>query len=160
VAADHPCSNEAFVRAAFANANGAHINGLYDGSASPKDAIDNIAERLASRTSRFDVVVLGMGNDGHTASWFPHAKGLGSALESDRSVCAVTAIKSDVTGDEVERVTLTLSAIRDARLVILMMAGDAKSAAYAKALEAGPVDEMPVRAILRARPDMWVCWAP
>lgn len=158
---DHARSNEAFVRHAFAAADGVSITGLYNAAASPAAGLAEIAVRLDARLKKsFDVVILGMGEDGHTASWFPHAQGLAHALDSKNRVCAITAQKNAVTGDEAERMTLTLSAIRDARLIILMTAGESKRKAFESALQSGPVEDMPVRAIMRARPDMWVCWAP
>lgn len=160
VGADHPRSNEAFIRNAFAKADGVQIKGLYNGAPTPGDGELAIAEALEARKAPFHIVVLGMGPDGHTASWFPHAQGLDQALGTDRPVCAVTAQRSDVTGEETERMTLTLSAVRSADLIVLMMTGDDKRAAFQKALEEGPVEDAPVRAILRARPDLWVCWSP
>lgn len=160
VSIEHPRSNEAFVREAFGKADGAQILGLYTGASSPARGVEQSAQTLNARRRPFDAVILGMGDDGHTASWFPKAEGLDAALSGEKRVCAVTARKSDVTGEEVERMTLTLSAIKDARVIILMIAGASKRLAFEQALEDGPVEEMPVRAILRARPDLWVCWAP
>ena len=157
---NHPRSNEAFALKAFAAADEVSITGLFNGAASPHEAIEPVAARLEERGKPFDAVVLGMGGDGHTASWFPHARGLDEALTSKASVCAIEAKPSDVTGEEVDRMTLTLSAIKDARLIVLLLAGAAKRAAFEKACEPGPIEDMPVRAILRTRPDMWVCWAP
>ncbi|HXI87949.1 MAG TPA: 6-phosphogluconolactonase [Parvularculaceae bacterium] len=154
-------SNEKFIREALLKekAAGARFRGLYNGAATPKDGLAGCEKMLASRRKPFDVVLLGMGEDGHTASWFPHADGLGDALASSGQVAAIRARKSAVTGPFLDRMTLTLSAIRDARLLILMMAGDEKRATFARALEEGPIEEMPVRAVLRARPDLWACWS-
>ena len=160
VPADHPRSNEAFIRRAFSAADNVPITGLYNGAATPRDGAVDANKILGEYKSPFDAVVLGMGDDGHTASWFPHAEGLETALGGSEPVCAIRAEKSDVTGEEVDRITLTLSAIKDARIIILLIAGEAKRDAFERAREPGPVEEMPVRAIMRERPDMWVCWAP
>lgn len=160
VPAGHPRSNETFVRQAFNAASDAEVVGLFDGGACPQDSVEAVAKTLGVRGAPFDAVILGMGEDGHTASWFPHADGLSEALTSAAPVCAVRARKSDITGEEVDRMTLTLSAISDARFVILVITGAGKRETFEKAMMDGPVDDMPVRAILRSRPDMWVCWAP
>ncbi len=156
---DHPRSNEAFIRKSFRGAPD-DIVGLYLEGACPEDAVRDVERRIVARSRDFDVVILGMGADGHTASWFPHARGLDVALSSDQPVCAIHAQKSDVTGEETARMTLTLSAVRGARRLFLLIAGEEKRMAFEKAREPGPVEEMPVRAILNARPDIWICWAP
>jgi len=160
VPADHPRSNEAFIRKAFVAADGVNITGLYNGAISPQVGTVDIAGSLDQLRKPFDVVVLGLGEDGHTASWFPHADGLDDALNGVNKVTTIKAQKSAVTGDEIDRITLTLAAVKDAKIIILLIAGDDKRKAFEKALEPGAIEDMPVRAILRARPDMWVCWAP
>lgn len=160
VPTDHPRSNETFVRNAFANADGANITGLYNGAASPQAGVAGIAVDLAKLGEPFAAVILGMGDDGHTASWFPHAEGLDAVLTSADRVCAISAKQSEITGEEVDRMTLTLAAIKDAPLIVLLLAGESKRSTFEEALKDGPVEDMPVRAILRTRPDMWVCWAP
>lgn len=156
---DHPRSNEASIRKAFAAADGVRIDGLFNGAPTAADGLAG-AEMLLDARKPFDAVILGMGDDGHAASWFPHAEGLDDALSGDSLVAAVRARRTAVTGEEVERLTLTLRAIRTARLIILMMAGETKRATFEKAVRTGPVEDMPVRAIMQARPDLWACWAP
>ena len=155
-------SNESFVRETLAigAAEKVKVVGMWRDLASPAAALGEVEEAFAAGRRPFDVVLLGMGPDGHTASWFPHADGLDEALHSEAQLCAVTAKPSDVVGDFRQRMTLTLKAIADARFICLMIAGEAKRATFEEAAAGGDVETMPVRAILERRPDLWVAWAP
>ena len=136
------------------------ITSLYTETPTPHEGLEEIEGRLQKLQTPFDVVVLGMGNDGHTASWFPHAEGLDDALSSPQLVSAILAQKSEITGDHLYRMTMTLSAIRSARHIIMLITGEQKRDTLEKARTKGAIEDMPVRAIFGARPDMWVCWAP
>lgn len=159
----HPASNEGFVRRSLVKdrASSARFVGLWGAAQNAEAGAIDANIRIGALVRPFEVVILGIGVDGHTASWFPQAQGLAAALgDSAPTVVAVKAKRSAATGDHVERLTLSLRAIRDARLVVLMMTGEDKRRAFAQACGEGGVDDMPVRAILRARPDIWACWAP
>lgn len=75
---------------------------------------------------RFDLVLLGLGDDGHTASLFP-----GSAVEMVGSTAAVTA---DYQGRPANRVTLTPQVFNAARRVVFLVVGEGKSPALASVL--------------------------
>jgi 6-phosphogluconolactonase len=75
---------------------------------------------------RFDVVLLGLGEDGHTASLFP-----GSTVEAEEPVLAVSA---DYQGRPAGRVTLTPAVINDARHVIFLITGAGKAEAVYQTL--------------------------
>lgn len=157
-----PGSNETFVRDTLACNKAADIAiaGLYRPDCTAQDAAARVASDVRDIASQIDVLHLGMGPDGHTASWFPGAIGLDHALSTQTCVAAIQAEKSDVTGDLTQRMTLTLAAVKTAKTVVLMLTGTQKRKVLEQALQAGPVEALPVRAILRARPDMWVCWSP
>ncbi len=155
-------SNEKFVRGALGvnAAKAINIVGMWRDALTHSEAETQIDTELKNQTRPFAAVILGMGNDGHTASWFPHAQGLETALQSDKRACAVTAKPSDVVGVHRERMTMTLAAIEDARFICLLLSGAKKRTVFEQACSDGPVEEMPVRAILDRRPDIWVCWSP
>lgn len=89
---------------------------------------------------RLDLVLLGLGEDGHTASLFP-----GSPLlaERERLVAPATAAYQD---RPAERITLTLPAINTARQVLFLVAGSAK-AAIVEAVLNGPVGRFPAQQV-------------
>jgi len=79
--------------------------------------------------ARFDLVLLGLGEDGHTASLFPGSPVL---AEAERLVAATTAVYQD---RPAERVTLTLPAINAARQVLFLVSGGAKAAVVQSVIE-------------------------
>lgn len=139
---NHGMLNETLLDAARA----ARFVPLFTGDADPHMAAAKVEAALAAIPRPFDMVLLGMGEDGHTASLFPGGDRLAEALDmqSGRMVTAMTA-----PGAPEPRITLTLPAILASRRILLMFAGPAKKAAYDQALQAGPVEDMPVRAVLR-----------
>ncbi len=79
--------------------------------------------------ARFDLVLLGLGVDGHTASLFPASPEL---AETERLVAAASAVYQD---RPAQRVTLTLPAINSARQILFLVTGSAKSAVVQSMVE-------------------------
>jgi 6-phosphogluconolactonase len=104
-----------------------------------------------------DVCVLGMGTDGHTASLFPAADRLDEALDPD---CPAPVLALRAPGAPEPRVTLTAPVLNEAARIYLLITGGDKRAVLARALEDGPIGEMPVRAILRGPNSPAVYWTP
>jgi 6-phosphogluconolactonase len=98
---------------------------------------------------RFDLVLLGMGDDGHTASLFP---GTDAIHERERLVVAHHVPKLNAT-----RLTMTPPLLNAARGVIFLVAGAGKAARLAEVLE-GPVDvgRLPSQVIRPAGELIWL----
>ncbi|MBX9456663.1 MAG: 6-phosphogluconolactonase [Rhizobium sp.] len=106
----------------------------------------------------FDVVVLGMGGDGHTASFFPGGNNLERALDP-KAPRGVTTMRAEGAGEE--RLTLTFTALRDARLLVLHIETEAKKAVLETALAQGAEGPLPIaRVIAAATSDIEIFWAP
>jgi 6-phosphogluconolactonase len=93
----------------------------------------------------FDVMTLGVGEDGHTASLFP---GTGAALVNDRLVLPIAAQPSRSLE---ARLTLTAPVILEARLLLVLGRGASKRAVIEAAREGGDEEEMPARLVKRAQ---------
>ncbi len=117
---------------------------LFSGHDSPEQGLLSVSAKLAKLDRPFDVVVLGMGMDGHTASFFPGGDNLTAALDDNAGL--VAPMRAPGAGEP--RITLTLPAILDCRYLVLHIEGAEKKAVLDNAMVAGPVEEMPVRAIL------------
>ena len=111
---------------------------------SPFGAEATLEESYGGPASVVDVLVLGMGEDGHTLSWFANAKGLGAATDRGAllSVAPIEAPKSKVTGPVTSRMTLTYPVVARARSAILLMSGDKKKSVFEAANPAHPVSLM------------------
>ena len=90
---------------------------------------------------RFDLILLGLGEDGHTASLFPGGEGL---RETKRLVVAVERPAPDH-----PRVTLTLPVLNAAHVAVFLVSGEAKDSAL-KAVIEGPGETLPA-ALVRPR---------
>lgn len=91
----------------------------------------------------FDIILLGMGDDGHTASLFPDGVELAEGLSST----ALTIAAAPPVAPH-QRLSLTAHAILQSRHIFLQIGGAGKKAVYDKARAGGPVEELPIRLAL------------
>jgi 6-phosphogluconolactonase len=127
---------------------------LYQGGSEPDAYGSGLAQRAVSHP--LDVAVLGMGNDGHTASFFPGGDTLAEVLTGEGPVVAIRA-----PGAGEPRVTLTLRALLASRALYLHIEGEEKVETLKRAEAEGPVEDMPVRAILRqTQTPLTIYWCP
>lgn len=141
---DHPDSNGALVRNHLLR-EGAGVAGwaplIRDEAeaAAPLQAV----QRLNASFQQPDVVVLGMGEDGHTASLFPDAPELQTGLSEPEPGYLVTHPSTAPHA----RVTLNLAALLAAERTFLAITGDKKNAVLERALQA-PTPALPVSVVL------------
>jgi 6-phosphogluconolactonase len=111
----------------------------------------------AERIGRFDVAVLGMGDDGHTASFFPGGDNLKIALDRNATQ---RIVKMNAPAAPEPRITFTLPDIIEADMICLHLEGQGKRDTLNRALADGPIEEMPIRAVLRAKKQVTLYWCP
>jgi 6-phosphogluconolactonase len=159
VPAGHPRSNARLVAGKLLKyrAAAARFVPLYSKAGGPEEAISSVLAAVATMPMPFDAVVLGMGADGHTASFFPGGDRLAEALDA-ANPALLTAMNAPGAGEP--RMTFTLAAILASGLIALHIEGKEKKAVLETALADGPVEDMPVRALLRSGRPVIVFWAP
>ncbi len=156
VAPDSPDSNERLVRENLLHnrASDARLHGLKTADADPENALAELHARLAHISRPFSAVVLGMGGDGHTASWFPQASNLRELLDPLGS--AELAATDPISAPH-RRATLTLAAVLNSRNIFIHITGDDKKAVLEGAADTGA----PVAAILEQTiTPVTIWWAP
>ena len=148
VDADHADSNEAMLRKTLLrhHAAAAHFVPLKNSATTALAGETECEKKLAAVPRPFDVVVLGMGDDGHFASLFPQAPQLATGLNlANQHLClAVDPITAPHS-----RMSLTLAALLNSRRIVMQLSGANKWKVYQQALLAGEIKDLPIRAVLK-----------
>jgi 6-phosphogluconolactonase len=144
-----PASNARLVRERLlvGPAARARFTPLMGGEATPEAGAAAAEARLRAMPRPFDMVLLGMGEDGHVASLFP-----GGALAAGEALCMAVPV-----GGAEPRISLTMRALLDSRQVLVFATGEAKWAVLQAAL--GGAD-LPVTAVLNGPVPVTVAWCP
>ncbi|MEM9601780.1 MAG: 6-phosphogluconolactonase [Pseudomonadota bacterium] len=156
VAPDDAASNQRMISETLLTeqAAAARFVPLMGEEASPEAGLMQAANRLSGLARPFDVVLLGMGLDGHTASLFPDMPTIDDGLADGAPVCLAARPESQ----PVARISLSAEVLGDARAVWLLVTGEDKLAV----LEAGARADLPppVVSVLSRHPEPVVWWAP
>lgn len=159
VPADNPRSNHLLVKTHLLKdaAAVAEFVPLYRPEATIEDAARTASTVVPGMDKPFDVAILGMGTDGHTASFFPGGDHLAAALDLHERRRVMTM---EAPGAGEARLTLSLSALHDAGLLVVHIEGAEKKAVLDQALSGSDEAEMPIRAVLeRAATTPDIYWA-
>ena len=130
---------------------------LKTAAASPQLALAERESAINKMPWPLDAIVLGMGEDGHTASLFPGAENLSTALDVTRPAL-LTAI--DPPHADHPRMSLTLRALLHTRCVVLLIQNSRKGAIYQQARDGADVAQLPIAGVLsQAKVRVEVFWA-
>ncbi|MDF7670302.1 6-phosphogluconolactonase [Orbaceae bacterium ESL0721] len=144
----HDSSNEKLVKTYLLQnrARSANFIGLKNSSATPFAGEAATDQALSKIPLPFDIVILGMGEDGHTASLFPNAENLANGLDmhSGKKVVGMTPLDAPF-----DRMTLTLPMILDSENIYLHLVGKSKKEVLKQAEQGDNITMMPIRAVLK-----------
>ncbi len=139
------------------NAAAARFEALTQPGRSLEDAV---AFANAHARQHASAAVLGMGEDGHTASLFPGMPGLERALASRQPYVAVDAAGAAGARQWRRRISLTPAGLAPVRARLLLIRGAAKRAAFVEAVASGDVVRWPVLVGLGGAHGLDVHWCP
>lgn len=148
---DHARSNAALIKSRLMQGPAARAQFLpfYTAGKTAHEAAPALSEAVRPQMP-LSMVVLGMGNDMHTASLFPGAKGLSQALHPDAP--ALSAIEADSQPDV--RMTLSAAALNGALEKHLIIFGQDKRNALEDAL-GQPPEHAPITAVIQGGTVHW-----
>lgn len=159
---DHAACNLRGMRTAFAAAQGLRWESLTTPDGDATHSLTHACEMLGRHTQTFDAIVLGMGNDAHTASLFPGAVNLAAALAP---ACLDDVCRIDPEPLPAEapfpRITMTAARLLRARSLHLVITGEGKHDVLREAQASSDVLLHPIAALLQApQTVVHIHWSP
>lgn len=147
VAPSHDDSNEQFVKRHLLRerASKATFVGMYNDAMAADEAEETCSEKIRKKLFPFDVLILGMGSDAHTASLFPENEKLQRAFDLESKALCIAIEPGSAPH---MRMSLTLAAILGAKHLYLHFEGREKQAVYQEALAGEDIYKMPIRSVL------------
>ena len=159
VEAGSPRANSTLLRGHLLQnaATAARFVDLKTSSATPEEGLAEAQALFETVSLPLAVVVLGMGEDGHTASFFPQGDRLAEALRPslDHKLEFMHAPQCDE-----PRLTLTFPVLAEAGRRFLHIEGAKKRETFLRAEKSGRIEDMPIRAFLRDGRPLEVFWRP
>lgn len=142
----HKDSNEQLVKSFLLTnfAKKANFISMYQKNIDIENAQKSCSDIYKNELFPFDVIILGMGADGHTASLFPNNEKLTESFESKDTLC-ICMTPSDAPHN---RMSLTKKAILSANNIYLHFEGKEKQDVYKKVKDGVSVYDMPVASII------------
>jgi len=138
------------------NAANAKFFHLKKGDEFTEETLSDLNIAAESLLLPLDVLILGMGEDGHTASLFPCSEQIEQCLAASTAPLLKVVPKSA----PYDRISFSFAYLKQSKNTILHISGAAKKQVLNKALAKADIQEMPIRAFLQARNiDTNVYWA-
>lgn len=156
VSPEDDASNEKLVRANLLQGNAASATfiGMKTEHENAADAVVELQSRYEQMSWPVDVLILGMGEDGHTASLFPCSEQIQDGLKTSAKLLAVQPTTAPH-----QRMSFSLNALLQSENIFLHLTGESKKAVLENALAGDNALEMPIRAVIQ-NADVELVWAP
>lgn len=147
VPSNHKDSNELLVKENLMQnfASKANFVGMYIENKTAYESDIDCSKAYQRNVYPFDVIILGMGGDSHTASLFPNNEKLEKAYDLENTNLCISIKPTTAPHD---RMSLTLQGILGAKNIILHIEGEEKLKVYEDALKSTDIYATPISAVL------------